>query len=375
MSEIIDVTLTPHESYLDLYKDFYEKYELLDMVFPEDPRFSKKNLKPKANRQCRFCGLKFPEVSFKSYSHLLSELIGNKDLFTDFECDICNNKFSKLENDLASFLGISRTIQRVSSKKGVPGFKSAGKKLKAKSKSYLGNDFVVISTDDFENNVIDVSDREKGIINVKYIKNPYTPLSVYKVLLKWGLSLFNEKLLPFYKYAFMFLNNAVDLKGAAVYGYRLPFHANLLPRAYIFQKRDLTSSNFTHVIAFGFQNYFICIPMPLCANDFKLNGTEVKLAACPPLFTQFEPYSNAEVAPFIEQMESNLQVKDVEESFFFQIDPEQLSRSAAYDYNTDTHLEGVYKPEKLKALVFMRDGIEFGKDEIRDFVQSILEDQ
>jgi hypothetical protein len=44
----------------------------------------------KNSRICRFCGQAKPEVSFRKEAHALPESIGNKSLFTYYECDACN---------------------------------------------------------------------------------------------------------------------------------------------------------------------------------------------------------------------------------------------------------------------------------------------
>src|ERR1044072_8787003 len=134
MSDEINIQLSPHPDYVREAVKFWEQYEVIDMVMPADIRYDKRNLKPKHERVCKFCGFSMPEVKFPDEAHLLSEMIGNKDLFSDFECKACNLKLSNYENDLANFLGISRTILRVNTKGGIPDFKSQGKKLIARAK-------------------------------------------------------------------------------------------------------------------------------------------------------------------------------------------------------------------------------------------------
>jgi hypothetical protein len=376
LEEEFDFKLYSHSLYEKRADEFVEKYKLVDIVFPGHPKYEKKNLKPKALRVCRFCGLKADgKTTFRSDSHLLSEMIGNKELFTDFECDSCNNKYSLFENDLANYLGISRTVTRVASKNGIPSFKSAGKQLVAKSKSYFGNDIILISTSDLENGVIDITDRDKGILNIKYIKNPFVPSNVFKTLLKWALSVLHENVTPFYTPCFEYLKGKIDLGGAKIYGYRLSFNCNLIPRAYIFKKRNVSDKIMTHVIAFGFQDFFIYVPIPFFINDHRLNGKEIEMPIAPPFFTQFEPYCNVSSSFFMDDVCSNEKKRNVEEILTIQLDPEDLKNTAVYDYKTDSIIEQGYKSEKLKCLLFTRDNLKIKPEELHEFVKSILEGQ
>ena len=42
------------------------------------------------HRLCRFCGQGEPGTSFRHKAHAIPELLGNKSIFTNFECDNCN---------------------------------------------------------------------------------------------------------------------------------------------------------------------------------------------------------------------------------------------------------------------------------------------
>ena len=45
------------------------------------------------NRVCRFCGKRSPEVTFESEAHAIPEALGNKSIFSAYECDVCNHMF------------------------------------------------------------------------------------------------------------------------------------------------------------------------------------------------------------------------------------------------------------------------------------------
>jgi hypothetical protein len=141
----------------------YEHYDLVDIIGTGDERYVAKVLKPKKQRECLFCGGVFGDVTFKSDAHLLSKHLGNSDLFSDFECHECNLMFGKMEDDLAKFLGISKSLAKAKGGK-MEGFK--GRFLSAHSRSFIGDDFLILAPKDVV--------REENKTYIRYVKNPYT---------------------------------------------------------------------------------------------------------------------------------------------------------------------------------------------------------
>ena len=68
--------------------------------------------------ECRFCGGKPPEKTFKNRAHAVSELLGNKIMVSLFECDDCNKRFAGFEDDLAKMTLPARSIGGVIGKGG-----------------------------------------------------------------------------------------------------------------------------------------------------------------------------------------------------------------------------------------------------------------
>ena len=78
----------------------------------------------KRNRRCRFCGGVRPKVTFKKVAHAVPESLGNKSLFSFYECDDCNRLFGDgIENDLGNWSIPMRTLARIKGKKGFPTMK------------------------------------------------------------------------------------------------------------------------------------------------------------------------------------------------------------------------------------------------------------
>ncbi len=47
--------------------------------------------------RCRFCGELKSASDFTEDAHAVAECVGNKKIFTRYECDCCNLKFAKAE--------------------------------------------------------------------------------------------------------------------------------------------------------------------------------------------------------------------------------------------------------------------------------------
>src|SRR6476620_10786235 len=94
---------------------FFSAYQLEAIFLCEVS--NKKELVQKNLRKCRFCGRSIANTTFNNEAHLIPELLGNKKLYSDFECDACNSFFSNYESNLTNFIGITRALQKVNAKK------------------------------------------------------------------------------------------------------------------------------------------------------------------------------------------------------------------------------------------------------------------
>ncbi|OLY93656.1 HNH endonuclease [Cnuella takakiae] len=79
-----------------------------DIIVSTEIDYNKSHIKnylsDTVRKKCRFCKSKFPDVKFKSVAHAIPEYTGNKSLIATFECDNCNQYFSKLESEFANFM-------------------------------------------------------------------------------------------------------------------------------------------------------------------------------------------------------------------------------------------------------------------------------
>lgn len=78
-------------------------------------------------RRCRFCRLDATQRRFKNDAHAVSNLLGNKSLFSPNECNDCNTSLGqKYEDQLGKWSNLARTVAQVRGKKNKkPKFKGA----------------------------------------------------------------------------------------------------------------------------------------------------------------------------------------------------------------------------------------------------------
>lgn len=279
-----------HEQYEDRARVFLDKYELQAVL--TCPLQKSKNLKPRKERLCRFCGLKEPDTTFKKVAHLIPELLGNHNLLSEFECDACNEKFSIYENHLANFLGVTRTINGINTKKKLPKYKSASGNFIAENqdfqKSQTGS--IYISRNAATEQSITV-DPANGFLTVPYPTNPYIPLYVYKSLLKIAISSLPAKEVVNYSHAIKYLTTSVidkKLVGVnSIFLHSMTLGINYTqPMFILFKKRNESEQLFSHWCLMYFQNFIFQFFIPLNESDFWLYNNEIKVDIPPPLFTE-----------------------------------------------------------------------------------------
>jgi hypothetical protein len=146
-----------------------------------DSRFT---LGDRDNRVCRFCGKTKPEVTFRKDAHALPESIGNKGLFTNYECDNCNQAFGHgCENDFGNWSLPSRKMQRIKGKYGVPSIKLGPENAWRIDQFPTG---LKVNVDETEGFLHDDSDAKTLTFHLK--RPPYRPAKVAQAFFKMALS-------------------------------------------------------------------------------------------------------------------------------------------------------------------------------------------
>lgn len=268
------------------FKKYSEDYELDGLHFHLTKR---PKLKRKQDRTCRFCNKREPEVSFKKVAHLIPELMGNRNLISDYECDTCNDLFSIYEDSFAKFLGIARTLSSSKGKEGIPTFKNPDKKLEVrKNNKAVGLQINFQGTD---NQYFDIDETGKKL-TIKATRHPYKPIYVYKALLKIAYGLLPEDELPNYEHCRLFLQadkNDANFKGhphLRLFGYLSPGPQFGPPTVFLWKKRqEKAEKNIpTRTMVIYFQNYAYQIFLPFDKADSNINkiGQTITFSLVPP---------------------------------------------------------------------------------------------
>jgi hypothetical protein len=333
---------------------FFSEYKVEKEI--SCPLVKKGGLKDKKNRICRFCGKKYPIVSFSNDAHIFSELLGNRFLISDFECDDCNAKFGRYENDFSNFLGAIRTIQSVKGKK-VPKFKSADKKFEADSLEDEKKGTVVKLKRFGTDNEIFIVDEKNGKTTVTFEKAPYTPLKVYKAILKMALSIIDDKYLYDYKFAFEFLrtNKYDNSYGgfAMVRSYTMPLTFQFQqPSGILFKKMNAADKLITHIFYFSALNFIYQIVMPFCRMDayFYNHGT-IDVPWCPPLFGHNNEEQIKAIIPFTYDLNSTERLYNQKDGFIL---PSPPAKSEKINNNSAETISKSFDNKKIIGIELQR---------------------
>lgn len=216
----------------------------------------------KEKRKCRFCGLnKANGVTFKNTSHTISEALGNKNIFTNDECDNCNELFNKtIEGDIITYLAFHRVLFNIKGKSG---------SVKLKGKNFnLSNDGEVKITIKGEAK----EDRKNDYSLQLETHSKITSQNIYKSLCKFAIGILpNNKLIAFSK-TIDFLNSKLIIEklpkiAVATNLYGLIKHPELL--IYIRKRQNLNLP--LGYVLFKFANlaYIFILPSNSDKKDFS----------------------------------------------------------------------------------------------------------
>ena len=238
-------------------------------------------LGPDANRVCRFCRRTEPIVSFKRKAHAIPEALGNKSLFTNWECDTCNHHFGTgIENDLGAYTKPDRTFGRIpGKKKKVPSLKQHG------STDYpwrVDVDRASFRISDYEHDpMIDIV-RERNQIRLVVTRDAYTPLAVIKAFVRIGLTLIPPNELPHFPDALRWIMDSDHTgPGPRRIPATLTFQPGPMPNdvtvaAVLRRKQVVSNVPYAFVVlAYGNVQYQVC--MPSAAKDSQLMGAPLDM--------------------------------------------------------------------------------------------------
>ena len=344
-----------------IYKErgikFFNDYESdLVIICPEQKM---KGLKTKPQRVCRFCKEKYGEVFFKGDAHVIPRLLGNEYLVSDYECDNCNAIFSNYETHLSNFLGPLRAFQKVYGIQGNYKFKSPNRKTIVENfNAYKLENSFSISREDVEDQTFDFN-REAGETKINFTKHSYSPLLVYKSILKIALTCLPEDQVKNYELAFKYLTtNLLDakIKGAAkILNYLLPpSFCYSSPFACIYKKKIDKDKLCTHVFVLYFQNQIYQIILPLNRNDLVFyNGDLVDVIYCPPLFGDLHTANSVQINERLIDMSSVDLLKGEKETIGFKYDVIQYKDAVIFDTITNEFKEDGFNFNAITKIIIM----------------------
>ncbi|AMC10273.1 hypothetical protein Lupro_02940 [Lutibacter profundi] len=228
---------------------------------------------------CRFCGENNPD-KFKSVAHIIPELTGNKELKYFNECDNCNNKFSKYENDLQLFGGIKNILAGIKGKK-YPKHKD----YKHYFQAYNSKNGVIFKSLK-ETGALDFSDEK---ISIKSETQKFKPRYIQKAFVKIALSLLPKNELKKLTKTIEWLNNPNDDFTPSNHPmFLLIERENNIPLrkplALVYKRiNDSNSPEFTLVFHYSFFSYQLFIPFN--ENDENLDYSKLILPLNPGVIT------------------------------------------------------------------------------------------
>ena len=244
-----------------------------------------------SNRECRFCGTKDPGL-FRLEAHAFPEFIGNKELISNYECDICNERFSRtIEDHLAKYTLLDRTIAQIKGKRGFPSVKSRSKR----SRITVANNNIDIAYHP-DDNCVDI-DLDNRRVSIHGFRQPYIPRLAFKCLVKMAISLLPENELHHFTETIKWLNieNPSDdpVTTQDAFSSMCSFTPGPKPFPWIMaalMKRKTDTAALPFMIFFiAFSHFTFQIAIPLSDMDSHLIGKKLTLPAFPNLYHDGTP--------------------------------------------------------------------------------------
>lgn len=353
-----------HPAFSTWAPPFEAKYQMVDFFKTGDPAFSKYKTKKQDGRHCIFCNRSYPEATFGNAAHLISKMIGNKDLYSTFECDDCNNRFSLFETDLSYFLGIGRSFSAMHENKKIPGF--AGGNLDAKSIVFNGKKILIIKTQNAEHSYSD------GVAKLMYQKPTYTPANVYKLFLKCAISVLPMEVINSdYQLALSYIRGEKVLSGAHVNIFRFPLSVKMPLHIQIFHKKVKSEPIPTYIASFYFDNLVVTFPVLLHRNDLQYMNKKINLLIAPPYLVYGNDISKLAPSVSMQNLSSPIKLKYEIDELNIEFEKSQLEKAALYDPVNGTESVESFNPADSKYQIITEENVAFTKEELAELHKRI----
>jgi hypothetical protein len=266
----------------------------------------------KANRICRYCGKTKLDTTFSNVAHAFPEFVGNKLLFSNDECDCCNEHFSNnIENHFANFLGLGRTISQIAGKRGIPSYKTKDKlsRIDITQKGIEVNSSI--------DNEIFIEDEKNKSFKIIGYQEPYIPVAVYKCLTKMAISVMPSDELQHFQETLKWLFNPDHSQYIFKPLYLIfSFIPGINPfkfiTSYLVRKKEESFLAPYLYFILAFNNYFFQIYVPT-VKDKILNGVTTSVMPFPIPFDKNYKYGSPR--HWIEDFSSYIPLKNQKMEF------------------------------------------------------------
>jgi hypothetical protein len=228
-------------------------------------------------RRCRFCGQDESATTFKKEAHAIAASVGNIHIFSYEECDSCNERFAKIEDDLGKYTMADRTIARVRGRIQIPTLKPAKKNGGAWRVEAKHSHLSVFK--DAGEEILTV-DETTNSLKIKMTLQKYRPKAIFKCFVKMALSVMPEAELHNFRDLIEWLRKDGVDEGSFTHG--AGYKCTKITGEYCFRyplvvllcrKTDAHVPYGVFSVSFGYQTYQIFIPCP--KMDTALEGKDI----------------------------------------------------------------------------------------------------
>lgn len=240
---------------------------------------------------CRYCGKAAPEATFRTDAHVIPELLGNRALLASDECDDCNAFFAAtLEDSLGKFLGPGRTLTQLPGKSGVPTHKESDHSVVIRLEP-TGLE-IRAATSANAVTIDEAADR----ISLRLARQAYTPIAVYKAIVKMAIGLLPPSELTHFQDTIAWLRepaNAHTNPIASPLNLAMAFVQGIYPTpgvvAFVF-RRQARQAEVPYCLFFmSAFNYLFQAVVPCRRKDAHLLGKSISLTVFPTPFDEAWP--------------------------------------------------------------------------------------
>lgn len=217
----------------------------------------------KDSHKCRFCN-NTNKKKFKKKAHAISNLMGNNSLFTYYECDDCNLFFGqKYENSFANYMLFYHTMLNVKGKEGNVKYKYG--KEASNIESTQEKKYVKLIDDESAIKY----DKENNIFSTRV--PTYTPLYVFKTLVKIAFTILPEEEIKFFKDALKWLRKGTDVSSnyamAMFFMFQSPLPDDTIS-CRLYKRKETSKERIPYMIfQICYSHFCFQIALPNCTED------------------------------------------------------------------------------------------------------------